>query len=662
MTIARAWWSGPARDLLRATPSHILGTLLAGSAFPVDELQKRAWAFEIAQLKAIANEWDDAHFFLEFAIPRMGRRADAVIACRGLLFVIEYKVGEAAFSVHAVEQAHGYALDLKNFHATSHDKRLIPIVVATAAAPQNIGFGMFATDGVAAPLTLSAADLAPAIRQVVRASGGAAFCARDWADGHYQPTPTIIEAASALFGGHDVQEISRSEAGVENLGRTTRKIGAVIAQARARRQKALIFVTGVPGAGKTLAGLNIACSRLGGIEVEDATFLSGNGPLVDVLRAALAQDAKLRARERASAAPDGDALAQSVRKFIQNVHHFRSEYVDPARLPSEHVVVFDEAQRAWDRGQVARFMREKHGISDFARSEPEFLLSVMDRRPDWCAVICLVGEGQEINRGEAGIGAWVAALQDRKFASWSVHAAPHLVAVNSGLSAAERWLLTSRAEALDASLHLAVSVRSFRAERVADWVAALLGNAAEVARAAMPKLSQFPIRRTRSLATARAWLRAHRRAAERAGLLASANAMRLKPEGVYVQARIRPVDWFLKAGADIRGSNALEDVATEFDVQGLELDWTAVAWDLNLRRTTTGWEARQFRGSSWNRVHVAATQQYVVNAYRVLLTRARQGMVLFVPKGDPEDPTRPPEDYDAIDLWLENCGVPSLDD
>lgn len=662
MTSARAWWSGTAAELLAATPTEILGLLTAASSFPVEDKQKHAWLFEIAHLKAVANSWDGAYFFLEFAIPRMGRRADAIIVCGGLLFVVEYKVGEAEFSTSALEQAHGYALDLKNFHATSHDKKLIPVVVATAAPPQDIVLGLFATDDVAAPLRLAADDLLPAIAQMVRASGGPMFDARTWANGRYQPTPTIIEAASALYGGHDVQEISRSEAGVENLARTTVAIGTIIAKARETHRKALIFVTGVPGAGKTLAGLNIACSRLGGVDVEDATFLSGNGPLVAVLRAALAQDARLRAQEQASrTAVNKEALAQSVHKFIQNVHNFRNEYVKQASAPSEHVVVFDEAQRAWDQAQTARFMADKYGVAGFDQSEPEFLLSVMDRHTDWCVVICLVGEGQEINRGEAGIGAWVTALQDRKFASWSVHASPHLTAADSGLTAPERWLLNNRALALDESLHLAVSVRSFRAERVADWVAAVLGDDAAVARAAMRKLAQFPIYRTRSLAAARRWLRERRRATERAGLLASANAMRLKPEGLYVQARIKPVDWFLKTGADIRGSNALEDVATEFDVRGLELDWTVVAWDLNLRRTADGWETRQFRGSGWNQVRVAATQKYVVNAYRVLLTRARQGMILFIPKGDPDDPTRPPTEYDAVDRWLQNCGVSSLD-
>jgi hypothetical protein len=326
-------------------------------------------------------------------------------------------------------------------------------------------------------------------------------------------------------------------------------------------------------------------------------------------------------------------------------------------------VVFDEAQRAWDRAMTADFMRKKRGQAGFDQSEPAFLLSVMDRHRDWCVVVCLIGEGQEINRGEAGIAEWVRALQG-ELRHWQVHLPPHLLDESSGLDAGLRWHLAHRVPAPDPALHLAVSVRSFRAERVSAFVAALLGDDAGAAREARPDLAAFPILRTRSLAQARVWLRDQRRAGERAGLLASSNALRLKPEGLYVKAKVEVCDWFLNPGDDVRSSNALEDAATEFDVQGLELDWTGVAWDLNLRRAN-GWQARNFRGTKWQAIHGDADTlgraDYVRNAYRVLLTRARQGMVIFVPPGDPDDATRPPAEYDAIDAWLAACGVPALD-
>ncbi len=628
--------------------------------FAVEPAQRAAWQFEIQHLKQLARAFPDGWFALEFAIPRMGRRADAVLVAGGHVFVLEYKVGAAGFARHAVEQVHGYALDLKSFHATSHDKRIVPLLIASDAPAQAVGLG-FAGDGVAAPVCVSADDVVPAVRQILATNPVAAFDAAAWAAGAYRPTPTIIEAAQALYRGHQVAEISRSEAGAENLTVTADAIDRAIQTAHRQGHKALLFVTGVPGAGKTLAGLNIACGRMERGEGEDATFLSGNGPLVVVLRAALKRDLRRRA-----AAPDpGDPearhiIGRSPDKFVQNVHHFRDDYAGNLVVPSEQVVVFDEAQRAWDREMAARFMREKRGLRDFDQSEPAFLLSVMDRRPDWCAVVCLVGEGQEINRGEAGIGAWVEALNDPRFRGWRVYAPPRLLAGDGGLDAALRFVLERQGGALDAALHLGVSVRSFRAEKVSAFVAALLGEDAGVARGLLAEMGQFPLVRTRSLAAARGWLRAQRRAGERAGLLASSNAIRLKPEGLHVKAGVDVAAWFLNEGADIRASNALEDAATEFEVQGLELDWTGVAWDLNLMRGPGGWVPRRFRGTAWQAVNDAAARAYVVNSYRVLLTRARQGMVIFVPPGDAADTTRPPAGYDAVDAWLGECGVPEM--
>jgi hypothetical protein len=284
----------------------------------------------------------------------------------------------------------------------------------------------------------------------------------------------------------------------------------------------------------------------------------------------------------------------------------------------------------------------------------------MNRRPDWCVVVCLVGQGQEINTGEAGIGAWVQALDQPNLRHWRVHAPPQLLAADTGLERQLQWLLRRQQADLHAELHLAVAVRSFRAEAVSAFVGALLDGNQALASSLLPSIEHFPIWRTRSLASARLWLRRMRRAGERLGLLASSNAIRLKPEGLHVKVKIDVPTWFLNPGDDIRSSNALEDAATEFDVQGLELDWTCVAWDLNFRRIAGRWQAMRFRGTSWQAINEVAAQAYVRNAYRVLLTRARQGMVLFIPKGSSDDETRPPAAYDAIDQWLEAIGIPVL--
>jgi hypothetical protein len=658
----RAWFDADGEIFAKFDANTILGALTAATVFPAELPQIAAWQYTIAHLQGLAAALPDAHIFLELAIPRMGRRADAVLVAGPLILVLEYKLGERGFPRHAIEQVHGYALDLKNFHVTSHDRAIVPMLIATEAPPQQLGLGFWAEDRVHEPICLSPGDVLPTIQRLLGTGSGPAIDPLAWAAGAYRPTPSIIEAAAALYAGHDVAAISRSGADAENLSRTAAAIDRIVGAMRAERGKAICFVTGVPGAGKTLAGLNIACQRQPAHPDQQAVFLSGNGPLVTVLQEALRRDGR-RQHDLPNRAEARLLHARQPDTFIQNVHHFRDEYLAPHQVPAEHVVIFDEAQRAWDRAMTSDFMRRKRGQPGFDQSEPAFLLSVMNRRPDWCVVVCLIGEGQEINRGEAGVAEWVRALQ-ADLRHWQVALPPHLLAEDGPLDAGLCWHLRQRGAVVDAGLHLAVSVRSFRADQLSAFVAALLGDDAAAARALRPDPVRFPICVTRDLATARAWLRQQRRAGERAGLLASSGALRLKPEGLHVKAPVDVCHWFLNGNDDVRASNALEDAATEFAVQGLELDWTGVAWDLNLRRTPDGWRARQFKGTNWQQISGATAglsrADYAKNAYRVLLTRARQGMVIFVPRGDAADATRPPADYDAIADWLAACGVPAL--
>jgi hypothetical protein len=464
-----------------------------------------------------------------------------------------------------------------------------------------------------------------------------------WQAGRYRPTPTIVEAAQALYRGHAVEEISRSEAGAENLTRTSDYLASVIETAKEAKHKAICFITGVPGSGKTLAGLNLATARQRAHDDEHAVFLSGNGPLVAVLREALALDAVAQARQegRSILKAQEDRRASA---FIQNIHHFRDEALSAPAAPIERVAIFDEAQRAWDVKQTSKFMQQKRGQLGFAMSEPEFLLSVMDRHPDWCALVCLVGGGQEINTGEAGLAEWLRALE-RSFSHWRVHLPSALPLDGTAIECVR-----------SSHLHLATSIRSFRAEKLSDFVGHLINGNSVAAAAVSAQLTDFPLLITRDLGQARAWLRTRRRGVERAGLLASSNAARLKPHGVFVKAKIEPEKWFLAPAGDVRSSDALEDAATEFDVQGLELDWACLCWDANLRWTDDLWRAHQFKGTRWQAVNDVARQTYVKNAYRVLLTRARQGLVVFVPPGSTQDATRSPAWYDRTFEFLVSCG------
>lgn len=642
----RAYVSIAAADVPSCSDSHLFGLLAQKLPFAIEPAQSAAWQYQIGHLRELAEKLPRAHFFMEFLIPRMGRRADLIVVLNGIIFVVEYKVGAHQFDRGGLDQVYGYGLDLKHFHETSHKPRLVPILVATEADRVGWKSPTWDQDGLAKPLTASPSQLGVIIDRIATATDEPALDPLAWLAGRYRPTPTIVEAAQALYRGHDVEEISRSEAGAENLTRTADYVARAIESAKSDQQKIICFITGVPGSGKTLAGLNLATARQRAHSDEHAVFLSGNGPLVEVLREALALDAVARAREagRATSKIDEDRRAAA---FIQNIHHFRDDALAERTAPIEKVAVFDEAQRAWDVEQTSKFMQQKKGQLGFSMSEPEFLLSVMDRHDAWCAIICLVGSGQEINTGEAGIEEWLRALQ-RSFPHWKAHLPNTLV---------HKSAITN--EVLAPDLHLATSLRSFRAERLSDFVGQVIEGNVSAAASIKNELPSYPLRITRDLEQARQWLRRQRRGNERAGLLASSNAARLKPHGIFVKAKIEPRKWFLAPADDVRSSDALEDAATEFDVQGLELDWACLCWDANLRRGS-GWETWRFKGSQWESINDPARRAYLANSYRVLLTRARQGLVVFVPHGSHEDLTRPPALYDGIFEFLRSCGFEPL--
>jgi len=353
-------------------------------------------------------------------------------------------------------------------------------------------------------------------------------------------------------------------------------------------------------------------------------------------------------------------VGTKVKAFIQNVHHFRDEALLDPKAPFDHVVIFDEAQRAWNLEQTANFMKRRKNRSGFDMSEPEFLISYMDRHADWAVIVCLVGGGQEINTGEAGIDAWLEAI-NTNYPHWDAYISSRLTDSEYAAGAAISMANQRRNTYFDDSLHLSVSMRSFRAENVSAFVKALLDNESEMARECISELvNRYPIIVTRDLEKAKQWTRTQARGSERYGLLASSKAQRLKPHAIDVRVNVNPVHWFLNDRDDTRSSYYLEDAATEFQAQGLELDWACVSWDGDLRFSEKGWSYHEFRGNRWCNIRKTEKQIYLLNAYRVLLTRARQGMAIFVPSGDPDDPTRSPVFYDSTFRYLTDLGIPHL--
>jgi hypothetical protein len=658
--MSRAYYSAPVEQFLHQSPLEILGTLTNKSEFAVETSQRYAWEEQIRILQQVLLPYaDQGKVYFEYAVPRLGKRIDVVAIIRSTLFVLEFKVGERNFSAHARDQVWDYALDLKNFHETSHDKVLVPILIATLAKDSVATAEKSAIDdGVFRPILASENSIAEAIEKVLEWASSTVLRAQEWEGGRYKPTPTIVEAAMALYAGHGVAEISRSDAGAKNLTATSKAIEDVVASCRALRKKAICFVTGVPGAGKTLVGLNVATKHADAGELH-SVFLSGNGPLVAVMREALARDQVRREHEQGKQLRKSQATSR-VKAFVQNVHHFRDEYLRDQSAPSDHIAVFDEAQRAWNLDQTAAFMQRKKNRPGFSQSEPEFLISCMDRHPDWAVIVCLVGGGQEINTGEAGISEWLCAVQ-RSFPDWEIHISPELRDSEYGAVASLAQVASHSLLRANPDLHLSVSMRSFRAEHVSTLVKRLLDLDAPGARELLQDVQpKYPIVLCRSVSRAKEWLRQQARGSERYGIVVSSQAQRLRPLAIHVKAPVDPVHWFLHDKDDVRASYYLEDVATEFHVQGLELDWTCVVWDADFRFSGDTWEHFSFVGTRWQRIHAPDRRTFQKNAYRVLLTRARQGMVIVVPEGEVSDLTRSPALYDATFKYLSDVGFPLL--
>jgi DUF2075 family protein len=463
----------------------------------------------------------------------------------------------------------------------------------------------------------------------------------------------------SLYGGHAVDEIARTDASAINLSTTTDAILKIIVDAKVQSQKAVCFVTGVPGAGKTLVGLNIGAKNYKDNEKSSTVFLSGNGPLVAILREALTRDKVKREKENGNKVRKGEVFSQ-VKSMIQNVHNFRDECLKDSSPPFEHVTIFDEAQRAWDITQTSNFMKRKKNLPGFSISEPEFLISCMDRHQDWAVIICLVGGGQEINTGEAGISEWIESV-NRSFPDWQVYVSDRLTDSEYAAGHALQLLEKHKMVFFNKDLHLAVSMRSFRAEKVSLFVKNLLDMNVEEARENYKEINEkYPIVITRDVVKAKKWLKEKARGTERYGIVVSSQAIRLKPYAIDVKSPMDPIHWFLDGKEDIRSSYYLEDVATEFQVQGLELDWACVTWDGDFRYSSDGWKGFSFVGSKWQNINKEQRKLYLKNAYRVLLTRARQGMVIVVPDGDDEDGTRKKEYYDGTYEYLESLQIKIL--
>ena len=683
--INRFFYKSSITNFLKTPVDTIFGQMSRADEMDTAATQKYAWEQEIEIMKESLMPYnnEDAWILFEYTIPRLGKRVDVVVLLRERVFVIEFKAGESEFLHNDVDQVLDYALDLKNFHQGSIDRLIVPILVATDSKQYSTTCQLsHYDDGVYEPLLTNATNLGNIIQLVLSENiqyRDYTVAINDWARSRYSPTPTIIEAARSLYLNHSVEDITRHEAEGEQLERTTSYVQQVICETKARKGKSICFVTGVPGAGKTLVGLNVAVQQESKEDL--AVYLSGNGPLVAVLTEVLTRDKQAQEKDHGNKLLKKDA-EREVKRFIQIIHRYRDNMlgkvkvvngkleIDPTKELKDHIAgygeveniaIFDEAQRSWDKEHISAWLKRKKGFADFPMSEGEFLIWSLDQRDDWAVIVCLVGGGQEINTGEAGIGEWIRALNE-SFPDWQIYISSHLTAKEYAEGRVKELLGKNKHVTYSDNLHLAVSMRSFRAESLSNMVHNLLDGEPNKARDVYKNIAdRYPIVLTRDIDKAKNWLRNKARGNERYGLVVSSKAYRLKPLAIDVRCKPDTVHWFLDDINDVRSSLFLEDAASEFDIQGLELDWTCLIWDGDLRHNGINWEYYEFNGGNkWNRINKKERKEYQLNAYRVLLTRARQGMVICVPKGNPNDNTRQPEFYNCTYDYLKSIGFKEI--
>ena len=670
-----------------------------------------AWKAEIEIMKNVVASLCDAdgQIIFEYDIPRLGKRIDVVLLYRGIVFCLEFKVGESKILESNIDQVLDYALDLKNFHKFSDDKVIAPILVATNYSNRSTSIQLSVYDDmVINPLVTGKTGISVLIQNVLNKFPNETPVHNDWIISPYAPTPTIVEAAKTLYESHSVENITRHEADKVSTDTTIKYILDVIQRSKTNGEKSICFVTGVPGAGKTLVGLDVAVKQTyqgndAPVEDEGAVYLSGNGPLVAVLTEALAKDNHQKCRDRNEKKNLSDSRRE-VGKFIQIIHRYRDNMlakiknpvengvleIDPEKAVKlaesgygevEHVAIFDEAQRSWTHKRLADYLKRggtygnKLKVPNFPLSEAAFLIWSLDQREDWATIVCLVGGGQEINTGEAGISEWINALND-KFPHWKVYISPKLTEPEYAEGRVNELLAKNENVTYSENLHLGVSLRSFRAEKLSAFVHSLLTFNPDAAELYSEIKDRYPIVLTRDMETAKRWLHSKVRGTERTGVLVTKEAARFKPLGIHIlpSGDENAVHWFLEDKIDTRASNYLEDAATEIQVQGLELDYTCVLWDADMRCDNGKWRYYTFNGkTAWNeKIPDTENKQeqikYMLNAYRVLLTRARAGMVICVPTGNPnknpsgfwEDSTRLPKFYDGTYEYLKQIGIEEI--
>ena len=639
------------------------------------DTQKRAWSKQIEVLQKLNLDIDRILF--EYSIPRMGRRVDNVLFYQGVVYLLEFKVGSDKYEAANLQQVEGYALDLKYFQEGSRDRLLVPILVSTNAQDYENKIELDEEYNYCKPLRANSTNLQDVIVRVSQEfHENHNLDPLEWENSKYSPTPTIIEASQALYGKHTVNEITRSDADGNAFVHTSECVKKIIEESKTKSKKNLIFVTGVPGSGKTLVGLDVASKYQDTDSNERAVYICGTYTLIQIIQEALVrnyvENAEKEGKKRDS--KTGKKITKTfVRKekieaLFQFLPKYREEIVTHSPDPEERIVIFDEAQRMWNKEKFDSEIQQKLHVEPMGKSETDVLIEHMDKHDGWAVIICLIGGGQEIHEGEDGVSEWVKSIKN-KFPHWGIHLPTEFISSKYLGNAAVEESLDGVDKNFKDELHLKTATRSFRAKYFSKFVNHLLDKETSEARRLMEEFNKskdtekFHLLITRDLQTAKNWVKKKSRVNQRYGLFMNTKGLRLQAEGLVNRGQqgFDAIAWWLDPKEYVDSSLALEIPCTEFFAQGLEVDWAIFAWDACFRPNNSDWDYMKFVRKEWRNIEKEVDRKYLKNSFRVLLTRARQGMIIFVPKGDPNDKTRLPEFYDGIYNYLKEIGIEDAD-
>lgn len=671
-TPGRTYYESTIEDFaLNQNPIDIVDFLVESDEYTEPyqlHLQKGAWSNQIKILKKYLQD-KKGYIIFEYVLSRVNMRIDVVLLMDDIVYSLEFKNNEVTFNDDDINQADGYGYALKNFYEVNRNKYVVPILIATKAPDSICSSGAdLGIDKLFSLFKANTNKMEQYIDLIGSKYGSDIIYTEEefeeWVNSPFKPNPTIIQSARSIYMNNQVDEFFKFDAGEENLKITESTVEEIIKEARDNKKKIICFVSGVPGAGKTLVGLDIAgkTRNKDNDDMPEAVFFSGNGPLINVLTEALGRDAMKANPEKFS---NKNRAVNDVKTFIQDLHAFKQDIISSKkRVIDENVLIFDEAQRVWDEEQLEKWL-EKKGADEsyFGNSEADLLLSTFDKK-EWGVIVALVGLGQDIHTGEDGLGVWFNSLLNKK-TGWDIRLSNEI--------------FEQRADKLDAyidsikncdrvkecpGLYLKTCIRTPRAKNLSEFSEALLNNRPEDAKKALEKFDDYPICITRNLKHAEQFLLDNTLRKERCGKLCSSNSKIL---GRYSHSFDNIDNWHFanwmldESGRD--SSNSLVFAASEFNIQGLEIDWTLLGWDMDMYYHNGEWHEQKMLTPKRFKESTKVQKKHILNSYRVLLTRARKGMIIYIPKaGDYEDNYAVSDYFDSTYEYLKSCGIKDIDE